>query len=148
MYHKIKFIAGTLFLVTTITTLNLFCVDGPGTIGPVFTSDSLMTLTPDNIDSAIALPYNLALIEFFSPTCGACIALSPVIDTLAQTLPKDILVGAINVSSEPEVRSRFTIEWYPTVIFFKSGAEIHRTIGSHNVEFFQNIIDSLTRPEP
>ena len=104
-----------------------------------------LMLTSANFDSAIAGDYSLAIIDFFSPYCSHCIYLAPTIDTLANTLPDDILIGKVNIINEILIRELFDIYNYPTIVYFKNGLEIHRTIGANSAEFFMGVIDSLLK---
>ena len=70
-----------------------------------------------------------ALVDFWAPWCGPCKMLGPVIDSIAQEAPEGVLVGKVNVDEEPELASRYQVMSIPTVVSFRDGQEVRRTVG-------------------
>jgi thioredoxin 1 len=56
------------------------------------------------------------LFYFYSPKCGPCRRMTPIIDKLAQQYPT---VTKVDVSDEPETASRFGIRATPTTVLVK-----------------------------
>lgn len=130
-----------------LITAHIACVknpavaDGPG--GDTLSEERILTLSAANFDSAIAGDYRLAMIDFFSPTCHSCMALAPVVDSLARTLPAGVLIGKVDITVDTALSNTYKIQLLPTVIFIRGGAEALRVIGARTVEYFTGIVDSL-----
>ena len=69
------------------------------------------------------------LIDFYANWCGPCKMLSPIIDEIAEER-EDIIVGKVNVDSEPELAEKFGVFSIPTLVVLKNGKEAARLIGA------------------
>ncbi len=89
---------------------------------------ALQHLTAEGFDEAIsAAP--LAMVDFWATWCGPCKILSPVVEKLAEEYDGKALVGKVDTDSEMSLAQRFGISAIPTLIFFKDGAELQRSVG-------------------
>ena len=68
------------------------------------------------------------LIEFYKDGCAPCRAMSPIIDELASEM-NDIVVGKINVESEPELATAFSVRGVPTIVILKNGKVVNQATG-------------------
>lgn len=69
------------------------------------------------------------LVDFWSPGCGPCRLLLPVLDELASEVAGDFQVRKINVWDEPELATRYGINAVPTLLIFKDGKVVRSLIG-------------------
>ena len=69
------------------------------------------------------------LIDFYASWCGPCKMLSPIIDEIAEERD-DILVGKVNVDSEPELAEKFGVFSIPTLVILKDGEIAHQSAGA------------------
>ena len=69
------------------------------------------------------------LIDFYANWCGPCKMLSPIIDEIAEERD-DIVVGKINVDSEPELAEQFGVFSIPTLVILKNGEVAHQSAGA------------------
>ena len=70
------------------------------------------------------------LVDFYSPTCGPCQMLAPVLDSLAARFSGRLLIYKINTAIEQATAARLGIRGVPTLIFFKHGGEVDRVVGA------------------
>ena len=68
------------------------------------------------------------LVDFWATWCGPCRMLGPVIKQIADENP-DIKVCKVNVDDEQQLAMQFNVTSIPTVIAFKNGMEVSRSIG-------------------
>ena len=71
----------------------------------------------------------VVLIDFYANWCGPCKMLSPIIDEIAEER-NDIIVGKINVDSEPELAEKYGVFSIPTLVVLKGGNVVHQSAGA------------------
>jgi thioredoxin 2 len=80
--------------------------------------------TSGNFDSeALSWP-GAVLVEFWSPRCGHCLRISPVIDEIAREKAGILKVVKVNVDNEPALGARFGIRGTPMFILYRRGNKI------------------------
>ncbi len=70
------------------------------------------------------------LVDFYSPTCGPCQAVAPLIENIAENFGGKAVVGKLNTSVHSVIPSRFQIRGVPTLIFFKNGQVVDQMVGA------------------
>ncbi len=71
----------------------------------------------------------LVLVDFWANWCGPCRALAPTIAELSKEYSGKVLIGKLDVDSNPETAERFQVFSIPTMILFKDGKETERLVG-------------------
>lgn len=82
------------------------------------------------------------LIEFYKDGCAPCRAMLPIIDEVASERD-DIVVGKINVESEPALAASFAVRSVPTVIVLQNGNIISRAVGLHRKDEILALLEKL-----
>ena len=101
---------------------------------------ALQHLTAEGFDEAIsAAP--LAMVDFWATWCGPCKILGPVVEKLAEEYDGKALVGKVDTDSEMSLAQRFGISAIPTLIFFKNGAELTRSVGVVSEDALKAILE-------
>lgn len=85
-------------------------------------------LTDSNFNQTVN-EHHLALIDFWAPWCGPCLALAPTIEELAKQYSEKVFVGKLDVDENPETAERFQIFSIPTLVIMKDGREVDRIVG-------------------
>jgi thioredoxin len=70
------------------------------------------------------------MVDFFSPTCGPCRMLSPVIDALAKKFYGRVIIAKLDTSRHHMEASRYRIRGVPTLLFFKKGDLVDQVTGA------------------
>jgi len=77
----------------------------------------------------VHVPGRVAMVDFFSPTCASCVTMEPVVDSLATMFAAIALVGKVNAAQDDTLDVAYLVNYLPTFVFLKNGAEYKRIIG-------------------
>ena len=72
----------------------------------------------------------LVIVDFWATWCGPCRMLSPLLDEVEEEMADKIEVVKVNVDDADEVAMRYRIMSIPTLIFFKNGQMVDRSVGA------------------
>ncbi len=92
---------------------------------------SVKNLNNDNFKAEILESEGIAIVDFYADWCGPCKMMAPVIDKIAEENP-ELNVAKVNVDEASELASQFGIMSIPTLVIFKDGREINRSLGAKN----------------
>ncbi|MGI6118390.1 MAG: thioredoxin [Bilifractor sp.] len=89
---------------------------------------AVTAITSENFDQEVLKSDVPVLLDFWAVWCAPCRMLSPVVDQIAGER-SDIKVGKVNVDEQQELAMKFGVSAIPTLIVFKNGAEVNRSVG-------------------
>ena len=70
------------------------------------------------------------LVDFWATWCGPCKMLAPVIEAIAKDHEGELKVCKADVDDNGELAEKYGISSIPTVILFKNGEAVKRSVGS------------------
>lgn len=89
---------------------------------------AVTVITKENFEAEVLQAKQTVLVDFWASWCGPCRILSPVVDEIAEART-DIKVGKIDVDDQPELAQRYGVMSIPTLIVFRDGEEINKSVG-------------------
>ena len=90
---------------------------------------AVITITKENFETEVLKSAQPVLLDFWAAWCGPCRMLSPIVDEVAEERT-DVKVGKVNVDEQPDLAAEFGVMSIPTLIVFKNGEEIDRSVGA------------------
>lgn len=69
------------------------------------------------------------LIDFYADWCAPCKMVAPVVDEIAHEHQGRLLVVKVDTDRAPDLSGRLGIRGIPTLVFFKDGSEVGRSVG-------------------
>lgn len=143
--------ARPLMLVAVTFAAALTCMLAAGCGGK---SLDLGTST-EKLDKEIALSSSKPLIvDFWKMGCASCMSLEPVIAKLSEEYDGQVTVGRFWMEHfwfEPtnwDVFKRYSFAFFPTVILFVNGKEVHRWVWVLEMNEYRKILDPLVGRTP
>ncbi len=101
-------------------------------------SSRTVTLNTANFDELVLRSDKTVVVDFWAAWCAPCRVLGPNIDRLAEERP-DLVVGKLNVDEAQEIADRYRITGIPTVLVFRGGALVERSVGLVSFERLQEL---------
>ena len=104
-------------------------------------SKNIIQVTSKSWDADVMNSNLPVLVDFWAEWCGPCRMVGPAVEQLSQTMNGKIKVAKINVDENQEIATKYGIQSIPSLLLFKGGKEIGRTIGAAPKESYQKFIE-------
>lgn len=82
----------------------------------------------------------VALVDFYADWCGPCRMLSPIIESLAEKHHKSMNFVKVDTENCQKVAQEHSISSLPTLLLFKDGALINRSVGLRDEESLESLL--------
>jgi len=99
-------------------------------------------VTDEDFDSFVS-DNKHAVIDCWAVWCGPCRMLSPVIEELAQE-HEAVAFGKLNVDHNRATPMKYGIMSIPTLLYFKDGKLVDKSIGAYPKSALEERLDKLT----
>ena len=97
-------------------------------------------LTEKNFNAAIEK--GVVIVDFWATWCRPCLMQAPIFEEAAKEMKGKVTFLKIDVDKAKNVAAKYRISSIPTLIVFKDGKEVTRTMGTQQKE---NIIAVLNK---
>ena len=82
------------------------------------------------------------LVDFWAEWCGPCRMVGPAVEQVAKIMTGKVKVTKLNVDENQEIAMRYNVQSIPSLLLFKGGKEIARTIGAAPKEAYLKFIEN------
>ncbi len=89
-----------------------------------------LELTDKNFDEVVMASDKPVLVDMWAIWCGPCRMVAPILEDISKDYAGRVIVGKLDVDSNPGTTSRFGIRNIPTILFFKDGKLVDKQVGA------------------
>jgi thioredoxin 1 len=82
----------------------------------------------------------LVLVDFWAPWCGPCKMIAPVLEELDAELGEKVKIVKLDVDDNQETAAQFGVMSIPTLMVFKDGQQVEKTLGFQPKESLENLL--------
>lgn len=100
---------------------------------------ALSHLTSADFDQAVNAGDDVVVVDFFATWCGPCKMLAPAVERMAEVHP-EVHFYKVDIDEEMDLASRFGVMSVPTLLYFKSGEIVNKTVGLISPADLENAI--------
>ncbi len=93
-------------------------------------AENTVALTDDNFEASVMKSETPVLVDFWAPWCGPCVAIGPVLDSLATEYGEKIVIGKMNVDENANVPATYGVRSIPYMALFKDGKMVDSLVGA------------------
>ncbi len=102
-----------------------------------------LEFTDSNFDELAVKADKPVLVDFWAEWCGPCRMVGPIVAEIADEYADKVVVGKLDVDSNPEVSMKYGIRNIPTILFFKNGEIVDKQVGAVPKSVLTEKLDAL-----
>lgn len=99
-------------------------------------------LDEDGFRQQVKDAQGLAVVDFWAEWCQPCKVLGPTIDKLADDYKDRVTVAKVDIDSAQSVAMEYGVTSIPTVLVFKNGEVVDKTVGVVSEDALKSKIDA------
>jgi len=100
-----------------------------------------MILNETNFSQVISETTIPILVDFWAEWCGPCKMIGPVVEEIASEFEGKVQVAKLDVDENQNTASNYKVVSIPTLILFKEGKEMERSIGYKNKDELRRLLN-------
>ena len=89
---------------------------------------AVLHVTKDSFEKEVLKSDIPVLVDFWATWCGPCRSLGPILDEVSEEV-SSVKIVKVNVDEESDLAGDFRIMSIPTMILFKDGKPVEKSVG-------------------
>lgn len=83
------------------------------------------------------------LVDFWAPWCDPCVAILPILDSMANKYGESIRITKVNVDDNPVTLQKYGVQAIPTIVILKNGEVAEQMTGMVAKEQLEDSIKAI-----
>ncbi len=83
-----------------------------------------------NFEASVVKSSLPVLVDFWAPWCGPCVAIGPVLETLAEEYKGRLTIAKMNVDENANIPAQFGVRSIPYLVLLKDGKVVDSLMGA------------------
>lgn len=104
--------------------------------------NSVLHVSSKTWDSEVLKSDIPVFVDFWAEWCGPCRMVGPAVEQIGKVMTGKVKVAKLNVDENQEIAMKYGVQSIPSLILFKGGKEVGRTIGAMPKESYIRFIEN------
>lgn len=105
------------------------------------------TFSEENFDTEVLESTVPVLVDFWSPSCGPCKTMEPIVAEVAKEFEGKVRFGKVDASTAKEIIRRYFIRGVPTMMMFENGGPVGKRVGLLTKQALTEFVQSTLEPK-